>query len=219
VTPATEAARTLIAEIAALPVRDTPSIRQLRRARSRLWRTMPADFVVAVALALTENRAHRWVGYELVRFHVGAFSALNDDHVAALAMGLDSWDSVDAYARILSGPAWAQGLVSDRMIADWRDSPDRWLRRAALVSTVALNTRTDGGRGDTARSLAVCARLAGDRDDMVVKALSWALRALAGLDADAVQAFLDEHDVAARVRREVGHKLRTGLKSPRRRGD
>jgi 3-methyladenine DNA glycosylase AlkD len=52
---------------------------------------------------------------------------------------------------------------------------------------------------------------------MVVKALSWALRALAHRDAEAAGAFLAsrEHRLAARARREVTSKLRTGLKSPR----
>jgi hypothetical protein len=50
---------------------------------------------------------------------------------------------------------------------------------------------------------------------MVVKAESWGLRALAPWDPAAVVAFLDRHDVrlAARVKREVGNKVRTGRKS------
>ena len=53
---------------------------------------------------------------------------------------------------------------------------------------------------------------------MVVKALSWALRALVVHDPDAVRGFLVEHDdvLAARVKREVNNKLETGLKNPRR---
>ena len=60
--------------------------------------------------------------------------------------------------------------------------------------------------------------LAADREDMVQKALSWALRVIIWHDAEAVQAFLDEHDdhLAARVKREVRAKLTTGLKNPRR---
>jgi 3-methyladenine DNA glycosylase AlkD len=61
----------------------------------------------------------------------------------------------------------------------------------------------------------VCEMLAADRDDMVVKALSWALRALSAHDQRGVRAFLGEHDAtpAARIKREVGSKLRTGRKS------
>jgi 3-methyladenine DNA glycosylase AlkD len=52
---------------------------------------------------------------------------------------------------------------------------------------------------------------------MVAKALSWALRELVVHDAKAVQRFLDEHEevLAARVKREVKNKLRTGLKNPK----
>ena len=133
-----------------------------------------------------------------------------------LAIGLDSWDSVDSFARTLSGPAWVRGLISDRLVDEWAASPDRWLRRAALVSTVALNRPNEGGRVDARRTLAVCGRLVADRDDMVVKALSWALRELGRQDAAPVRAFVAEHEagLAPRVKREVGHKLRTGLKNP-----
>ena len=88
----------------------------------------------------------------------------------------------------------------------------------ALVSTVALNMRSHGGYGDAERTLAICRLLVEDYDDMVVKALSWALRELVGHDSKAVRAFLGEHEgvLAARVKREVRNKLRTGLKNPRR---
>lgn len=53
---------------------------------------------------------------------------------------------------------------------------------------------------------------------MVVKAMSWALRELAVRAPDSVAAFVAQHDaqLAARVRREVGNKLETGLKNPKR---
>ena len=77
--------------------------------------------------------------------------------------------------------------------------------------------RSHGGYGDTARTLAICRLLVEDYEDMVVKALSWALRALVPHDPAAVEAFLQGYDkvLAARVKREVRNKLRTGLKNPR----
>ncbi len=99
-----------------------------------------------------------------------------------------------------------------------RRSHDRWWRRVALVSTVALNMRTYGGTGDAKRTLAVCQMLVADHDDMVVKALSWALRELVVHDAEVVARFVDTHanELAARVKREVRNKLETGLKSRKR---
>ena len=189
---------------------DTASHREVRRRFSREWRRRPGEFVLAAAAVVARRRRHRWIAYELIRSHPAAFHALDDARLAAFAEGLDSWDSVDAFGRTLSGPAWARGLVSDGLIESWTRSEDRWLRRAALVSTIEL--------GADARVLAVCEALAGDRDDMVVKGLSWALRKLAKHDSAAVRDFLDRHGAAlsARVRREVANKLTTGLKNPRR---
>jgi 3-methyladenine DNA glycosylase AlkD len=214
---AKQAADMLLADADALPVRDTPALRALRRLRSRQWKDEAPSFILGVALELVARRARRWMGYELVRCHAGAFAALSDRALARLAAGLDSWDSVDAFGRILSGAAWAQELASDALIERWSRSRDRWLRRAALVSTIGLNTPRDGGEGDAARTLAICDRLAEDRDDMVEKALSWALRALIARDAKAVRAFVaaNETRLGARVKREVANKLRTGLKTPK----
>jgi 3-methyladenine DNA glycosylase AlkD len=81
---------------------------------------------------------------------------------------------------------------------------------------VALNMRSHGGPGDVPRTLAVCRLLVADHEDMVGKALSWALRELVVHDPQAVETFLQEHQeaLAARVKREVRNKLATGLKNP-----
>ena len=212
------AADAFVAAARALPTHDVPSLRALRKARTREWRGMPAAFILDVAGRVAQTPWLRWTAYELIRFHRRAFMALDEALVDSFAVGLDSWDSVDAFARTLSGPAWAQGLIGDELIHRWARSRDLWLRRAALVSTVALNRPADGGRIDAPRTLAICERLVDDREDMVVKALSWALRELGRRDPRPVTAFLVVHDdrVAPRVRREVAHKLRTGLKTPRR---
>ena len=62
----------------------------------------------------------------------------------------------------------------------------------------------------------IAEQLASDRDDMVVKALSWALRELIHWHPTAVADFLERHDqsLASRVKREVRNKLATGLKNP-----
>jgi len=211
------AAAALIAEATALPAPATAAMRALRRSRSARWRGREPGFILEVARELQRRRACRWMGYELIRHHRAAFTAVTDTMLEELAIGLESWDSVDGFGRILSGPAWAHGLASNALIDRWSRSGDRWLRRTALVSTIALNRPADGGRGDPERTLAICRQLAGDPDDMVVKALSWALRVLSGEDAAAVRRFLVAEDarMAARVKREVRHKLDTGLKTPR----
>jgi 3-methyladenine DNA glycosylase AlkD len=110
------------------------------------------------------------------------------------------------------------GQIDDDLIHKWARSEDRWWRRVALVCTVALNRPTLGGKGDVPRTLAVCKILADDKDDMVAKAMSWALRELSRHDVDAVLNFLEKYKdvLASRVKREVINKITTGLKNPKR---
>jgi 3-methyladenine DNA glycosylase AlkD len=205
------------ARLCALPVRNTPSERAIRRATSRQLEDAEPAFILDLARELLQAYGYRWHAYELIRHHRAAFRSVGEKELEEFGQGIDSWSSVDSFARTLAGPAWLDGQVSDGLIHRWAHTPDRWWRRAALVSTVALNVRSYGGTGDVARTLAVCRLLVDDRDDMVVKAMSWALRELVVHDPDAVREFLSEHEdaLAARVKREVRNKLITGLKNPR----
>jgi 3-methyladenine DNA glycosylase AlkD len=214
---AKDVASEMDAEIRALPVQNTPSVRAIRRRYSRKLKQARAEFILAVARELLETYGHRGVPYELIRHHRAAFRSVGEAQLEELGRGINSWWSVDSFARTLAGPAWLEGQVTDELIHRWAHSEDLWWRRAALVSTVALNVRSRGGQGDVARTLAVCRLLVDDHEDMVVKAMSWALRELVVHDAGAVREFLEEHEgvLAARVKREVRNKLTTGLKNPR----
>jgi 3-methyladenine DNA glycosylase AlkD len=205
-------------EIRALPVRNAETMRAVRRRFSHALREASGAFVLDLARALREHHGYRWLGYELIRYHRAAFQSMGEAELEEFGQGIDSWGSVDSFARTLSGPAWLRGQVTDDLIHRWARTEDLWWRRAALVSTVALNVRSRGGMGDVPRTLAVCRLLVTDGEDMVVKAMSWALRELVVHDPDAVRAFLDEYEavLAARVKREVRNKLETGLKNPRR---
>ena len=89
--------------------------------------------------------------------------------------------------RLTSSSADAIRGVRRRYVMRWAASADRWRRRLVLVATVPLNSRARGGQGDTARTLRVGAALVDDRDDMVVKALSWALRELSKREPKSVE--------------------------------
>jgi len=207
------------AEIAALPRRDTPSMRALRKGRSAVLKAAEASEVVAIAQALEQASPQegKWVAYELIRFHPGAFAAIGAAEVEDFAGRLASWYATDAFGTILSGPLWARGRLPEATIEAWAMSENRWLRRSALVATVGLNASLPGGKGDPRCTFPICLRLAADRDDMVEKAVSWALRYLSQKDRAAVVGFMEEHGdrFAARVKREVRNKLGTGLKAPR----
>ena len=208
----------VLSRISILRPRTTASIRALRRQISKEIAAEKREAVLALAYEFIDIDPHsRWIAYELVQNHPATRDKITTAEVERLGEGLSSWGSVDAFACFISGPAWREGHVRDAVIRRWAKSKDRWWRRAALVSTVPLNVRARGGSGDAARTLTICVLLLADRDEMVVKALSWALRALAKRDAAAVRQFMEKFadELAPLVKREVRNKLMTGLKNPR----
>jgi 3-methyladenine DNA glycosylase AlkD len=215
----------LAAEIAgrvsALPLAGVPELRAVRREFSRRLREAPPELVLGLALELSgqPGTCPRFLAYELVLHHPTAPLHIASRQVERLGHGIASWDAVDGFAVYIAGPAWRRRRVPDSLVHAWARSPDRWWRRAALVSTVPLNSRAQGGAGDVRRTLRVCRMLEADRDPMVVKALSWALRELAKRDPGAVRRHLSARAGAlpALVLREVRNKLDTGLKNPGRR--
>jgi 3-methyladenine DNA glycosylase AlkD len=224
----TESIPQLVSEIRtrvqALPLRTTPAIRSVRREFSKRLARAEPGFILKLAQNLIKLPEFQFtfVAYELVQHHRAAFATLDALELEKLGEGIDRfghWAAVDCFACYLAGPAWRERQVPDPLVSRWARSPNRWWRRAALVSTVPLNNKARGGSGDAERTLKVCSSLISDRDDVVVKALSWALRELSKRDPKSVRRFLQAHEgkLASRVVREVNSKLRTGLKNPRKR--
>lgn len=178
---------------------------------------LPNDQWIQLAIALTETHTLecQLTAFEFLWKNKKALQTLTADQISALGKTLDNWVSVDMFCLSISGWCWRNGILSDSAIEARAESENRWVRRSALVSTVPLNLRARGGTGDVERTLKICAMLVADYDDMVVKALSWALRELSKSDKQAVVDFLDKfrEKIHPRVKREVGNKLLTGKKS------
>jgi len=199
-----------------------PDLRTVVRDLGGQLEEVAPEETIRIAQALVDGGSMegRQVAYEVLARHKGAMAAVKSRTcLEKLGEGIDNWASVDTFACLVSGPVWREGRVPDNVIHKWARSKDRWWRRAAIVSTVALNKKSRGGSGDTPRTLGICMRIADDHDDMVAKGLSWALRELAMRDPGSVKHFLREHEavLAKRVLREVRNKLETGLKAPGRR--
>ncbi len=201
------------------PNRTTAELREVRREFTQRLKDAAPHVVIEVGSLLLDMQRFdcRFVAYELLHYHPAALSHLNAWQLEQFGRGMTSWGAVDCFAVYLSGPVWRGRRVPNTLIHGWARSADRWWRRAALVSTVPLNSKARGGAGDTYRTLQVCRLLERDRDPMVVKALSWALRELAKRDPRAVREYLSARKDAlpAIVMREVTNKLKTGLKNPK----
>lgn len=170
---------------------------------------------LAIALTDTNILECQQLAFEFIWKNKKALQEITPEQIFALGKTLDNWVSVDMYCLCITGYCWRTGILTDLVIENWTKSENRWIRRTALVSTVPLNLRSRGGTGDVERTLRICSTLLTDYDDMVVKAMSWALRELSKSDKHAVEVFLEEnyHKLHSRVKREVETKLRTGKKN------
>ena len=205
----------ILCRLRAVPA-NTASLRAERKRISREVAALDRATLLGLAHHLIESGIARFVAYELVLNHQATMESIDSWEVEKLGEGIGHWGEVDSFACFVAGPAWRAGRIPDGMIRGWARSDDWRRRRAALVSTVPLNSRARGGTGDTKRTLAICSMLVADRRDLVVKALSWALRELAKREPASVRLFLSAHHqkLASRVIREVNNKIATGLKSP-----
>jgi predicted SnoaL-like aldol condensation-catalyzing enzyme len=191
------------------PGARTDDVRNVRKYYSRLYRKAPPETMVAIAESLYFDQGYWFVPYELIRYHPGAIASLTPAQVEGLGERLHDWASTDVFSMCISGPAWKQGVIDDETVEKWIHSPVLWWRRAAVVSTIYYE-------GDPERMLRYTEMLIDDKEDLIVKALSWVLRRAIRYDRAGVARFLAEHDgrLAARIKREVRNKLDTGLKNP-----
>lgn len=177
----------------------------------------PPEQLIHFAKELTETRIFECnqVAFELLWMNKKALSQLTLADLEFLGQNMDNWATTDTFSVYLSGWAWRNKQIADSNILKWLTSENLWWRRAAIVSTVGMNLKSRGGTGDTPRTLMICEKAVDDRRDMIVKALSWALRELSKHDRKSVEQFMEKHEtyLANRVRREVYTKIKTGTKS------
>jgi len=155
------------------------------------------------------------MAFEYVHKDKKACAELTESDIDDLAKNLDNWGSVDSFSIFLSGYAWREGIISSEKIKSYWQSDDFWIRRVALVSTVALNLKSQGGTGDINRTIEICELAVDDHHDMINKALSWALREVSKRDKKTVEEFIRKYEncLSKRVLREVKHKLEKGTKN------
>jgi len=155
------------------------------------------------------------LAYELLSKNKNALRLLKLKDLEELGNNMDNWATTDCFSVMISGWAWREKQISDSDVLSWLATGNLWWKRTAIVSTVALNLRSRGGIGDTKRTLMICEKVIHDREKLIVKALSWALRELSKSDKQAVEEFMKKYDtqIAGLARREIYTKLETGRKN------
>jgi 3-methyladenine DNA glycosylase AlkD len=195
----------------------TPDLRVLLKNWWVEIRNWPPEKLVKFSKELVDTRIFECnqVAFELLWMNKTALRMLRLTDLEKLGKNMDNWATTDTFSVLLSGWVWRENQITDANILNWLNSENHWWRRAAVVSTVTLNLRARGGKGDVKRTLMICEKVVSDRDDMIVKALSWALRELSKSDKIAVEDFMKKYEsrLAGRVQREVYTKLETGRKN------
>jgi 3-methyladenine DNA glycosylase AlkD len=195
----------------------TPDFRILLKKWQEEVKNWPPEKLVDYAKELVDTKIFEsnQLAYELLWKNKKSLNSLRLHDLVHLGKNMDNWATTDTFSVLISGYAWRENQISDADVLNWLKSDNRWWKRTAVVSTIPLNLRSRGGKGDTKRTLMICEKVIPDRDDMIVKALSWALRELSKSDKPAVEQFMEKYEslLAGRVRKEVYTKLLTGRKN------
>jgi 3-methyladenine DNA glycosylase AlkD len=112
------------------------------------------------------------------------------------------WDLVDGVAGRIRDLLLAHPEQLRPVLRDWARSPDRWLRRSAVIAQLGAREHTD-----TALLAEVIEVNAADPEFFVRKAIGWALRDLAKSEPAWVRHFLAGHELSPLSRREAAKHL------------
>lgn len=155
------------------------------------------------------------LAFEYLQSQKTLLKSINEEYITSIEKNLDNWLSVDYFGAIVVGCAWRENYISTEKVKAYLKYECFWMRRIAIVATISLNQKARGGYGDSKRTIEICKLVVNDHEEMIVKALSWALRELAKIDKAVVEAFIDEYVYCLhkKVLREVRNKLVTGLKN------
>lgn len=149
----------------------------------------------------------RWLAFGLLERLVGDDPERSWQLMRRAAREAGDCITVDTLARayawgVLAAPfRWAE-------LEQLAFSPSRWERRlvGSTIATIPHADRRTGRTSDVAtQGLALLARLIGDAEPDVQKALSWAYRTLADVDPDATLAAL-RHEAATAAGHGDGHR-------------
>lgn len=195
----------------------TPDNRRLARAWRRDHPEANPDLVFALVESLWngESRDERILGLEILFLHPEIVNGLSRDVFDRWRLDIDNWGVCDFLATRILGP-WVENVPADRLryLEMLVGDSHLFSRRLGLVSSVHLN-RDGTEYGEW--TLGQVDRVIDERDPMITKAVSWALRQMVKHQPSAVEAYVESRAdrMAALPRREVRNKLKTGRKSGR----
>lgn len=170
----------------------------------------PDDAALAMAarsLFALPEREYAYAACDVIaRYEPRCSAGFLADPIEELLTTAPWWDSVDALGNAAVSPLCHRFPELRHVVLRWSDSGDLWLIRAAIQHQRGWRDDTD-----VRFVLSLCAEHAAEGEFFIQKAIGWALRDLARLDAAAVAGFVSDHPELTRTAtREAESGLRRG---------
>jgi 3-methyladenine DNA glycosylase AlkD len=142
----------------------------------------------ARALWRKEEREFQYAANDLIGIHVAvADRSFLEDHVEFLITHKSWWDTVDGLGSEAVSPL-TDKYGCEKLIAQWNNSSNIWLIRAAIQHQRGRKYETD-----VRLILRYCHDHADSNEFFIVKAIGWALRDISKIAPADVRAFLALH--------------------------
>jgi 3-methyladenine DNA glycosylase AlkD len=194
-----------------------PDLRRIAREWMRAHKGISWDELVPLVEALWDGDSHeeRIMAMELIQAKRSGISQLSWEDIDRWRDKIDNWVLTDMLgSRVLA--IWVLAKPEARLgyLQELIEDESVWSRRLALVATCQIN-RGHTGLTIPDLTLELVDHVKAERDPMITKAVSWALRELTKTHPAAVATYVERERtaLAAHAVREVENKLRTGLKS------
>ena len=108
------------------------------------------------------------------------------------------WDTIDYIATRGAGELIKKYPSLIKVMDEWSTHENMWLRRIAILHQMKYKNKTD-----TKRLFSYCMKNAMDKEFFIQKAMGWALREYAYVDANAVLDFVANHTLPNLTVREA----------------
>jgi 3-methyladenine DNA glycosylase AlkD len=181
-----------------------------RRAQREQWRDLRAptsDELGDACLVLLKQREreYHYSACDLIeKYRDATDEYFLIEYVESLLTTKSWWDTVDGFGSTAVSPLCWRYDATD-VVWSWSSSSNIWLNRAAIQHQRGWKQDTD-----IPFVLSICDVHSGEREFFVAKAIGWALRDIARLDARAVRNFLKTHPELSTVAvREAQRGLQT----------
>lgn len=159
------------------------------------------DNPLAVASALWELPARecQLAGVDIINRHAAKLDPdVLAQNIMALVQNKSWWDTVDLIASNALGIAFKYSDTQAKYLPLYRQSPDFWVRRCALLFQLKYREQTN-----VELLFAIVDENLGSHEFFINKAIGWALRQVAKSDRKCIESFVESRDLAALSRREA----------------